>query len=643
MSRAVKTKVTSAGAVVSGRAAKKPAAPKHNKLYAMPEKIAEGTILTDLSKTQWTIGASIGTGGFGEIYCACRAGEKNYNYVVKCEPHGNGPLFVEMHFYMRNAKLEDIKRFQREHGLKSLGMPYMIGNGSVELKGIKHRFIVMPRYGSDISKYILANEKRMPEGTIYRLSIQMLDVYEFIHSCGYVHADLKAANILLGFGREDNGQAYLVDYGLASHYTTKEFKPDPKKMHNGTIEYTSRDAHLGVPTMRADFEILGYNIIEWSGGQLPWVKDNLLTVPTKVQKAKEDFMADINNSLKLAYAKGVPDAIAEYMKYVAKLEYNEKPDYDRCRKIFNNALKTMKIPNSGELQFTTKNNNNSAPSTSKARSKVLGKRHTTTLDTSVELCASDDDDDDVIFEEKKPVKKAPQKILKTIPKSAVSPAKMKPKTSPHRLTPTKHKSTPTQRKVTTPNVPTKTTPNRKRRSSSCSPTKTTRNSPLQKKAKATTSEATTSKSSATPNASSGTTHTRSTPLAARANINFSPAISVSATRPGKTIINDNTTPVPRTGKTYEFNFELDVSMDANVVVNVKRKKKAPATDTPSSVNQGQSSSKSTRSSNGYSKTQKSENGTPTTRVKVQKLATDEASERLRTPGVTVKKSRRVVS
>lgn len=49
--------------------------------------------------------------------------------------------------------------------------------------------------------------------------------------------------MLLGFGKNGGHQAYLVDFGLASHYTTKDFKPDPKKMHNGTIEYTSRDAH----------------------------------------------------------------------------------------------------------------------------------------------------------------------------------------------------------------------------------------------------------------------------------------------------------------------------------------------------------------------------------------------------------------
>lgn len=69
------------------RAVKPKAAPAKKakgKLYAMPEKLKEGTILTDLAKGQWRIGSSIGIGGFGEIYEACRNGEKNYDAVVKC-------------------------------------------------------------------------------------------------------------------------------------------------------------------------------------------------------------------------------------------------------------------------------------------------------------------------------------------------------------------------------------------------------------------------------------------------------------------------------------------------------------------------------------------------------------------------------
>lgn len=67
---------------------------------------------------------------------------------------------------------------------------------------------------------------------------------EYIHSKGYIHADIKPANILTSL--HSKKQVYLVDYGLAGHYNTKdEYKDDPKKAHNGTIEYLSRDAHRG--------------------------------------------------------------------------------------------------------------------------------------------------------------------------------------------------------------------------------------------------------------------------------------------------------------------------------------------------------------------------------------------------------------
>lgn len=61
-----------------------PAKKAKSKLYKMPEKVKEGTVFTDLAKGQWRIGPSIGVGGFGEIYAACKVGEKNYDAVVKC-------------------------------------------------------------------------------------------------------------------------------------------------------------------------------------------------------------------------------------------------------------------------------------------------------------------------------------------------------------------------------------------------------------------------------------------------------------------------------------------------------------------------------------------------------------------------------
>ena len=45
-------------------------------------------------------------------------------------------------------------------------------------------------------------------------------------------------------------QVYLVDYGLAYRFLVdgahKPYKEDPKRAHDGTAEYASRDAHMGV-------------------------------------------------------------------------------------------------------------------------------------------------------------------------------------------------------------------------------------------------------------------------------------------------------------------------------------------------------------------------------------------------------------
>lgn len=56
--------------------------------YQMPEPVPPGTVLTDMAKRQWKVGPSIGSGGFGEIYCACEVGSgvkkpDDYPYVVK--------------------------------------------------------------------------------------------------------------------------------------------------------------------------------------------------------------------------------------------------------------------------------------------------------------------------------------------------------------------------------------------------------------------------------------------------------------------------------------------------------------------------------------------------------------------------------
>ncbi len=75
-----------------------------------------------------------------------------------------------------------------------------------------------------------------------------LEALEFLHYYEYVHADVKGSNLLTGL--DNPHQVYLVDYGLANRYSNdgehKKYSEDPKRKHDGTIEFTSIDAHKGV-------------------------------------------------------------------------------------------------------------------------------------------------------------------------------------------------------------------------------------------------------------------------------------------------------------------------------------------------------------------------------------------------------------
>ena len=55
-----------------------------------------------------------GVGGFGEIYLCSEDTSKNVGedatLAMKIEPHENGPLFVEMNFYLRAASPDKGKR-----------------------------------------------------------------------------------------------------------------------------------------------------------------------------------------------------------------------------------------------------------------------------------------------------------------------------------------------------------------------------------------------------------------------------------------------------------------------------------------------------------------------------------------------------
>ncbi|KAK2574956.1 hypothetical protein KPH14_008719 [Odynerus spinipes] len=341
----------------------------------MPDPIPAGTILSDIKGRKWIVDKSIGLGGFGEVYSGAPYEDKipkDYPNVIKIEPHENGPLFVEMHFYIRQAKLEDIEAWKKKKKLPVLGMPHYVASGSHELNKTKYRFLVIDRYGTDLWKIFEECNKQFPEHTVYKIALQIINVLEYIHSKAYVHADIKGSNLLLSPKSQDH--VYLVDFGLATKYK-QEYKPDPKRAHDGTIQYTSRDAHIGLPSMRGDFEILGYNMIHWLCSSLPWDKD--INDPTTVQKQKDKAFENIPKFLEQCFNDSIPETLLKYMKFLATIKFNETPNYDKFREILNNGIKQLGQTPDGKLEFSNVSSSTKAAITSKSTPNKIKKRTVT--------------------------------------------------------------------------------------------------------------------------------------------------------------------------------------------------------------------------------------------------------------------------
>ncbi|XP_071337570.1 serine/threonine-protein kinase VRK2 isoform X2 [Trachinotus anak] len=307
------------------------APPKKN---VLPKELPEGFILTDTEKKRWRLGKKIGEGGFGLIYLASRDVDRpvagDTGFVIKLEYQENGPLFSELKFYQRAAKPENRQKWMTCRKLDFLGIPTYWGSGLAECNGLSYRFMVMDRLGRDLQK-VWKKEGQPKRATVLQLGQGLVDVLEYIHENEYVHADIKAANLMQG--HRDPEKVYLVDYGLSYRYCPegvhKEYKENPKKCHNGTIEYTSLDAHKGLnPSRRGDLQILGFCLLHWLCDSLPW--DRVLRNPAQVQEAKTRLMENLPDSvLQLSES----TEVAAFLQYVKTLGYQEKPDYQHLKQL----------------------------------------------------------------------------------------------------------------------------------------------------------------------------------------------------------------------------------------------------------------------------------------------------------------------
>jgi serine/threonine protein kinase len=163
--------------------------------------------------------------------------------------------------------------------------------------------------------------------TTLMLVTQLVERFSYIHKKTFVHRDIKPDNFLMGL-KDKSHICFIVDYGLAKRfYDTKTKTHIPyrnDKSLTGTARYASIHAHLGEElSRRDDLEAVGFVMLYFFKGQLPWQNLPAFSKSEKYRKIKE---TKVSTSLEDLCVNCPPEFLA-YMKHCRNLGFEDKPDY----------------------------------------------------------------------------------------------------------------------------------------------------------------------------------------------------------------------------------------------------------------------------------------------------------------------------
>ncbi|CAF3704569.1 unnamed protein product [Rotaria sp. Silwood1] len=270
----------------------------------------------NIVRDRWKVINKIGGGGFGQIYEAYDLVIKE-NVALKLESAKQPKQVLKM-------EVTVLRRLQgKDHVCKFLG------GGTNEF----YNYVVMTLQGKNLAELRRSQTRQcFTLSTSLRISLQILQAIEYIHSIGFLHRDVKPSNFSMGRLPTTCRKVFMLDFGLARKYTNAEGgvrAARPQAGFRGTVRYASMNAHKNKEMGRHDdLWSLFYMLIEFITGQLPWrrIKDK-----EQVGQMKEKYDHSI-------FLKSLPSEFKQFLEHIQSLRYEDKPDYDLLQNIFRNSI-----------------------------------------------------------------------------------------------------------------------------------------------------------------------------------------------------------------------------------------------------------------------------------------------------------------
>lgn len=127
-------------------------------------------------------------------------------------------------------------------------------------------FLVFEHLRGQTLEAALKNRRIAPRDLL-RCAVRLLDALGAVHESGWVHRDVKPANVFLARGRTGHLEVKLLDFGIAAR--PEDARPEDGVM--GTLEYMSPEQALSDPfDGRADVWSLGAVLFRGLTGRVPY-------------------------------------------------------------------------------------------------------------------------------------------------------------------------------------------------------------------------------------------------------------------------------------------------------------------------------------------------------------------------------------
>nr|XP_015098325.1 inactive serine/threonine-protein kinase VRK3 isoform X1 [Vicugna pacos]XP_015098326.1 inactive serine/threonine-protein kinase VRK3 isoform X1 [Vicugna pacos] len=322
---------------------------KRSRVTTSLQALPAGTVLTDKSGHHWKLGSLQTRDDQGILYeaepvytFACQSSPQKQRFSLKLDAK-DGRLFNEQNFFQRAAKPLQVNKWKKLYSTPQLAIPTCIGFG---IHQDRYRFLVFPILGRSLQSVLDDCPKHvMSVRSVFQMACRLLDALEFLHENEYVHGNVTAENIFVN--PEDQCQVTLAGYGFTFRYSPGgrhvAYSEGSRSPHEGDLEFISMDLHKGCgPSRRSDLQTLGYCLLKWLYGALPWT--SCLPNTEDIMKLKQKFLDNPEGLVGQCSRWISPsETLQEYLKVVMALRYEEKPPYTVLRNSLEALLQDLRV------------------------------------------------------------------------------------------------------------------------------------------------------------------------------------------------------------------------------------------------------------------------------------------------------------